>query len=58
MTWDVSHVFDEFERLAERSNQRAGELSGRERQMIVIVMALVGNPTLVLLDEPMEGLAP
>jgi branched-chain amino acid transport system ATP-binding protein len=54
----VSDVFDEFERLAERSNQRAGELRGGERQMLVIAMAMVGNPKLVLLDEPVEGVAP
>ncbi|WP_276258901.1 ABC transporter ATP-binding protein [Haloglomus litoreum] len=56
--WSVSRVFDEFERLDERSNQHAGDLSGGEQQMLVIAMALVGNPKLVLLDEPMEGLAP
>lgn len=56
--WDVPRVFDEFERLYERSNQRASDLSGGEQQMLVIAMALVGNPKLVLLDEPMEGLAP
>jgi branched-chain amino acid transport system ATP-binding protein len=56
--WDVPRVFDEFERLTERSNQHASDLSGGEQQMLVIAMALVGNPKLVLLDEPMEGLAP
>lgn len=56
--WDISRVFDEFERLYERSSQRASQLSGGEQQMLVIAMALVGNPKLVLLDEPMEGLAP
>jgi branched-chain amino acid transport system ATP-binding protein len=54
----VPRVLDEFERLAERSNQHASDLSGGEQQMLVIAMALVGNPKLVLLDEPMEGLAP
>jgi branched-chain amino acid transport system ATP-binding protein len=56
--WDVPRVLNEFERLYERSNQRASDLSGGEQQMLVIAMALVGNPKLVLLDEPMEGLAP
>jgi branched-chain amino acid transport system ATP-binding protein len=56
--WDVGRVLDEFERLRERSNQHASALSGGEQQMLVIAMALVGNPKLVLLDEPLEGLAP
>lgn len=56
--WSVPRVFDEFPRLSERSNQHASDLSGGEQQMLVIAMALVGNPKLVLLDEPMEGLAP
>jgi branched-chain amino acid transport system ATP-binding protein len=56
--WDVFRVLNEFERLSERSSQRASHLSGGEQQMLVIAMALIGNPKLVLLDEPMEGLAP
>lgn len=56
--WDVERVLDELERLRERSNQLASALSGGEKQMLVIAMALVGNPKLVLLDEPLEGLAP
>lgn len=56
--WTVPRALEEFEQLAERSNQKAGDLSGGEQQMLVIAMALVGNPKLVLLDEPMEGLAP
>lgn len=56
--WDVPRALEEFTQLDERANQRAGDLSGGEQQMLVIAMALVGNPKLVLLDEPMEGLAP
>jgi branched-chain amino acid transport system ATP-binding protein len=56
--WDVARALEEFAQLDERANQRAGDLSGGEQQMLVIAMALVGNPKLVLLDEPMEGLAP
>lgn len=56
--WTVARVTEEFPRLEERSNQKAGQLSGGEQQMLVIAMALVANPKLVLLDEPMEGLAP
>ena len=56
--WTVKRVIEEFPRLKERSSQRAGQLSGGEQQMLVIAMALVANPKLVLLDEPMEGLAP
>jgi branched-chain amino acid transport system ATP-binding protein len=56
--WDVPRALEEFAQLDERANQRAGDLSGGEQQMLVIAMALVGNPKLVLLDEPMEGLAP
>ena len=56
--WDVPRALGEFTQLNERANQRAGDLSGGEQQMLVIAMALVGNPKLVLLDEPMEGLAP
>ena len=54
----LDDVFSLFPRLSERSGQRAGTLSGGEQQMLVIGRALMGNPDVLLLDEPSEGLAP
>lgn len=51
-------VFEIFPRLKERKNQRAGTLSGGERQMLAIGRALMSKPTLLMLDEPSFGLAP
>jgi branched-chain amino acid transport system ATP-binding protein len=51
-------VFEYFPRLAERSDQQAGTLSGGEQQMLAIGRALMANPKLLLLDEPSMGIAP
>ena len=56
--WDVAKIFEVFPRLAERRHHRGGELSGGEQQMLAIARALVANPTLLVMDEPTEGLAP
>jgi branched-chain amino acid transport system ATP-binding protein len=56
--WTVEKVHGLFPRLAERAGHRGSQLSGGEQQMLAIARALVTNPRLPLLDEPMEGLAP
>ncbi|MGK3951052.1 ABC transporter ATP-binding protein [Microbacterium sp. I2] len=57
-TWTVERVFEFFPRLAERSGSMARSLSGGEQQMLAIGRALMTNPTLLIMDEPSEGLAP
>ena len=56
--WTVAQMFDYFPRLKERRNTRAGSLSGGEQQMVTICRSLLGNPLVLLIDEPTEGLAP
>jgi branched-chain amino acid transport system ATP-binding protein len=56
--WTLRRVYDLFPRLEERQHNRGNSLSGGEQQMLAIGRALLMNPTLLLMDEPSEGLAP
>lgn len=56
--WTVDRVYELFPRLRERRNQKGGHLSGGEQQMLTVVRTLMGNPQVILVDEPTEGLAP
>jgi len=56
--WTIEKIYNYFPQLQKRDGQKGGNLSGGEQQMLTIARTLMGNPELLLVDEPMEGLAP
>lgn len=56
--WSMDDIFELFPRLRERANTAAGVLSGGEQQILTICRTLIGDPDLIMIDEPTEGLAP
>ena len=56
--WSLQRVYDLFPRLAERRSHMGNQISGGEQQMLAMGRALMGDPSVLLLDEPLEGLAP
>ena len=56
--WTIEKVYEKFPKLKERRDNKGGHLSGGEQQMLTVARTLMGNPKLILVDEPTEGLAP
>jgi branched-chain amino acid transport system ATP-binding protein len=56
--WTIARTLERFPKLAELKRRKSGKLSGGEQEMLAIGRALVGNPELILIDEPSQGLAP
>jgi branched-chain amino acid transport system ATP-binding protein len=56
--WDVARIYELFPSLAKRQQSTGKQLSGGEQQMLAIARALIGNPSVLIMDEPSEGLAP
>ena len=56
--WDIEELFDLFPNLKNRKDVAGGALSGGEQQMLTISRSLMGNPNLIMIDEPTEGLSP
>jgi branched-chain amino acid transport system ATP-binding protein len=56
--WTVDEMYSMFPRLRERRNTAAGVMSGGEQQMLTLCRTLMGDPELIMIDEPTEGLAP
>jgi branched-chain amino acid transport system ATP-binding protein len=56
--WTIQKVYEAFPQLKERKNSKGAHLSGGEQQMLTVARTLMGNPELMLIDEPTEGLAP
>ncbi|MFX6794111.1 ATP-binding cassette domain-containing protein, partial [Acinetobacter baumannii] len=56
--WSLDDMYGFFPRLRERRNVKAGSISGGEQQMLTLCRSLLGQPAIILIDEPTEGLAP
>lgn len=56
--WTIERVYEQFPQLKQRRDNKGGHLSGGEQQMLTVARTLMGDPKLILVDEPTEGLAP